>query len=176
VTNYSNGNGPGNVAIYKGAMGSPTYYTDSDISQMFLCGYDNKNNLFVDGVTSSSAFAFAELPSGSASFANITLNQFINEPGGGVQWDGKHMAVGDSTVDTIYQFTISGTNGTEVSSTPLNDAFSVGQFWIQGPNVIGPYIPDVGIWSYPTGGSATKTIHGGSFNEPFGSTISEVKI
>lgn len=176
VTNFSNGNGLGNVALYIGAKGSPAaHYTDSNISQMFLCGYDDKGNLFADGETSNDAFAFAELPRGSNSFTDIALNQFINEPGGGVQWNGTSVAIGDSTTDVIYRFAISGTHGTEVGSTSLDGAFDVVQFSIRGSKVVGPYSPSIGIWDYPAGGTAIKTIEGGAFNEPVGSAISVLK-
>ena len=51
------------------------------------------------------------------------------------------------------------------------------QFWIEQGSVIGPEFGanDVGIWAYPAGGSAKKTITGG-FDEPWGATVSEVKI
>lgn len=176
VTNYNNGSGLGNVALYIGAKGNPSaHYTDRNIQQMFLCGYDNKGNLFVDGEKSNGAFAFAELPHGSNSFTDIALNQFINEPGGGVQWNGTSVAVGDSTTDVIYRFTISGTHGTEVGSTSLDGASDVVQFSIRGSKVVGPYSPSVGIWNYPAGGTAIKTLEGGAFNEAIGSAISVVK-
>jgi DNA-binding beta-propeller fold protein YncE len=126
VTNFeSTGSAAGNVAIYKNAMGSPeAYYTDPAIYYMYYCGYDNAGNLFVDGNTSGSAFAFGELPSGGSAIKKISLNQSIGSPGG-VQWDGTHVAVGDSGANVIYQFTVSGKKGTKVGSTPLGDAAHV---------------------------------------------------
>jgi hypothetical protein len=180
VTNYSatsSSPAQGNVAIYKDAKGSPTYHTDSKIYHEFFCGYDNAGNLFVDGYDRRNDFELSEIASGRTFFKNITLNPPMNEPGG-VQWDGKHLAVGDLTEGsgTIYQFAINGKKGTEVGSTPLNGSSGVEQFWIERANVIGPeYLAnDVGIWAYPAGGSAKKTITGG-FDGPLGATVSEVK-
>jgi hypothetical protein len=173
VTNYrTTGSGEGNVAIYKHAKsGRPVYYRVRVINAMGFCSYDNAGNLFVDGSTSGNAFAFAELPSGGTSFEKISLNQKIGF-GGGVQWDGTHVAVADRDTNVIYQFAISGTKGNEVGSTPLIGASDVNQFWIEDPNVIGadPGAANVMFWNYPAGGSRTKTI--GGLVEPVGVTVS----
>jgi hypothetical protein len=180
VTNYSTISGSqGNVAIYKNAKGSPTYRTDSKIYHEAFCGYDNAGNLFVDGYDISlGELKLSEIPSGRTFFKKITLNQTITGAGG-VQWDGKHLALGNNTegAGTIYQFSISGEKGTKVGSTPLKGSGGAIQFWIERANVIvpEPFTNDVGIWAYPAGGSAKKTITG-SFDEPWGATVSEVKI
>jgi hypothetical protein len=169
----SSGSGQGNVVVYTHAKGKPKGdYTDPNINQMLLCGYDDKGNLFVDGFTKGSGFAFAELRSGSTTFTNITLNQSIGSPGG-VQWDGKHVAVGDQSTNIVYQFSISGKKGTKAGSTPLTGAAEVVQFWIAGSKLIGPDAgaSDVGIWNYPAGGSATKKITG--LYIPLGATLSK---
>jgi hypothetical protein len=180
VTNYSTpSSAQGNVAIYKNAKGSPTYLTDSKIYYEGFCGYDNAGNLFVDGrPRNSGELKLSEIPSGRTSFKSINLNQTITGAGG-VQWDGKHLALGNDTEGsgTIYQFAINGEKGTKVGSTALNGSSGVVQFWIEQARVIGPeYLAnDVGIWAYPAGGSAKKTITGG-FDGPMGATVSEVKI
>ncbi len=164
--------GQGNVAIYKDAKGKPkAYYTDPVISKMIFCGYDKAGNLFVDGVTSGEAFAFAELPKGGTSFRKISLNQHIESPGG-VQWDGTHMAVEDAFTAVIYRFTISGMKGKEVGSTPLIGSDNAVAFWIDGRKVIAPNVngQTVMFWNYPAGGPSTKTIAG--FVEPIGATVS----
>jgi hypothetical protein len=105
----------GDVVIYTNAKGTPTNYGDSNFDQYLFCGYDNKGDLFVDGINYGSAFVFAELPKGSKTLKNITLNQSF-QYGGGVQWDGTYVAVGDQIAAVIYQFTISGSSGTEVAA------------------------------------------------------------
>jgi hypothetical protein len=176
-TSASSGSGPGNVVVYTHAKGKPKGdYTDPNINEMLLCGYDDKGNLFVDGFTkgSGSGFAFAELRSGGTTLTNIELNQSIGSPGG-VQWDGKHVAVGDESTNVVYQFNVSGKKGTRVGSTPLTGASEVVQFWIAGSKLIGPDAgaEDVGIWKYPAGGAALKTITG--LYVPLGATLSEVQ-
>ncbi len=167
--------GPGTVVIYKHAKGRPkAYYTDPVMDEVGYCDYDNKGDLFVDGLTSGGVFKFAEIPAGSTSFRNITLLQPIGSPGG-VQWDGTHVAVGDKVINVIYEFIIKGKKGTEVGTTPLIAAVEVDEFWIDRAHVIGPDFgaKDVGIWAYPSGGSPKNTIAG--LNEPVGVAISAAK-
>ena len=105
--------GAGGVSIYRHATGTPVSYTDPNIHYYYYCGYDDKGNLYVDGLSSGSNFGFAELPKGGTAFTDVTLNQTIYLPGG-VQWDGKYVAVGDQVAvkhnftSTVYQFSISG--------------------------------------------------------------------
>ena len=173
VANYvtTGGGGQGGVVIYKDAKGSPKAYTDPKIVSTSYCGYDGAGNLFVDGLTSSSTFAFAELPRGGTSLKNVSLNQTIGIPGG-IQWDGSHVTVGDRATNVIYRFAISGTNGKKTGSTQLTGASEVSQFWIDGVRVIGsdPVAGNVRFWNYPTGGSPAKTITG--LVQPVGATVS----
>ena len=173
VTNFTTtGSGQGDVVIYTHAKGKPKgNYTDPDIFDMFLCGYDVYGNLFLDGLNQGSAFQFAELRKGGSALTNLTLDQSIGLPGA-VQWDGKHVAVGDQSTNTIYQFSISGKSGKKTGSTALGGAAEVFQFWIAGSRVIGPDSSgaDVKVWRYPAGGSALKTISG--VYVPLGATVS----
>ncbi len=161
---------PGDVAIYKKARGAGRAYKDRAISFYEYCGYDNRGNLYVDGMKGG-AFAFAELPKGKHSFVNIGLNENISF-GGSVQWDGQYVAIRDYEANVIYQFSISGTAGTETGSTPLDDSSFAVQFWIQGSNVVAPNADSANVmfWNYPAGGAPTKTITG--LTTPWGVTIS----
>lgn len=163
--------GQGNIAIYKDAKGKPSMHADAKVYNVYSCGYDNAGNLFIDGENKgSSSSAFAELPRGAGKFTNIVLDQPIGIAGG-VQWDGKHFAVGDQYTD-IYQFSIHGAKGTKVGTTTLTGALRDSEFWIQGSNVIVPDSEklDVGIWDYPAGGSSEGRIKG--FKYPIGATVS----
>ncbi|MGB8909831.1 MAG: hypothetical protein WCC84_13895 [Candidatus Cybelea sp.] len=178
VTNYSNSDSvPGNVAIYVGAAGAPAaYYTDDLMYEMFLCSYDNNGNLFVDGEQiGSGGFVLAELARRQHVMTDIFLNQSIGIISG-VQWDGKHLVIGDATAGTLYQLKLSGVYGTVVGTIPLNEAFYLAQFTIKGRKVVAPYSAGAGLWNYPSGGSAIETVDNGSFNAPFGSAISNVTI
>jgi hypothetical protein len=178
VTNFSSNSGSGNVAVYVGAQGSAQTYTDPSIVNYRFCGYDGSGNLFVDGANTSGSFAFAELPKGSASFNNITLGETVEWPGG-VQWDGKHIDVGDTDADVIYQ--TNGAGGKIVGAIRLADVNYVNQYWIVGvknaksAKKAGLVVPSqdsnlVGIYKYPAGGTPVTTF---SVEEPFGSVVSK---
>jgi len=180
VTNYGYGSaGGGSVSIFAHAKGTPKVFTDSEIAHFNFCGYDPKGNLYADGTDASqSVFYFAELPKGQKALKNIMLTGGSIYYPGGVQWDGKYVAVGDqmaggvSGASAIYQTT--GASGKIVHETPLDFPGDVVQFWIQRSTVIGPNAPynGVGFFKYPAGGKPTKTLTKG-FDYPQGSAISE---
>jgi hypothetical protein len=171
VTNVSTSySGPGDVLVYANARGTPKSYKDSEVVYYEFCGYDNRGNLYVDGMNSD-GFAFAELPSGAGSLEKVTLNESISYAGA-VQSVGSDVAVGDYESNLIYQFSISGVTGKEVSVTHLHkSSFAIG-FWIQGSTVVGPNDDSANLmfWRYPSGGSPTKTISG--LRQPWGATVS----
>jgi hypothetical protein len=166
----STGGGGGSVAIFAHASGSPTVLTDPNLHLGYQIGYDNKGNIFVDGVDSSNNFEFAELPKGSSSFTEITLGVSITTPGG-VQWDGKYVTVGDAKSGDIYQ--TDGAGGKIEGTTSLSDSDGIFQYFIGGKKVVGPnaYSANAGIWKYPKGGNPTMTITG--ITDPFGAAISK---
>lgn len=168
----------GSLAVYKNAAGKPKLYKTSALKEDYWCTYDGKGNVFVDGEDASSAFALAELATGSKSLVQIKLNQSIGFPGG-VEWDGKHVAVGDQDTSVIYQFVIAHRRGTRVGRTALGSgAMDLKQFWIQGETLIAPNVNskshgrgDVLFFDYPAGGRATKKIVAG-LNYPTGLVVS----
>ena len=176
--------GIGNVAVYPHASGSPSFYSNPNIFYYYYCGYDDKGDLFVDGETQGSVFGLGELAKGGNTLNFIPVNETIYLPGG-VQWDGKYLAVGDQVAvkhnftSVIYQFSISGSAGTDVGTTILTGSAQVAQFWIparrkagEGTHVIGPNQngADTLFWDYPSGGNPIKTISGET--DPVGATIS----
>ncbi len=168
VTNYETASrGQGGISLYKKAKGNPTVLTDTAISRGWFCSYDNKGNLYLDGDTAgSSGFQLAVLPHGSSTFTNISVNEKITVPGG-VQWDGKYVAVSDANgpgPGSVYQFSISGSTATEVSTSVLQDAQNIHQFWIDASRrrIVAPSasLSTVGYWKFPAGNDPTKTISG----------------
>jgi hypothetical protein len=165
----------GYVEIYKKARGNPTIYEDkNDIDHYFFCGYDDNGNLYVDGARAFPpfyGFGLIEMPAASGTFTNIALDQIIDYAGA-VQWDGKYVAVADTLEHVIYEFTITGSNGTETGSTPLDGGSYVLQFWVQGAIVAGANggTGNVMFWKYPTGGGAIKTLT--DFTDPVGTVVS----
>jgi DNA-binding beta-propeller fold protein YncE len=188
VTNSAEGSA--SVSIYKDAQGEPTTIADPSMSYMDYCGYDNRGDLFADG-TGSGAPAYdaergvldlAELRKGAAKFKNLTVLYQYFESVGGVQWDGKYVAVEDSFGDAIYQIEVTRLRTFVEGETHLYGAHVAGQFWITsskvgsgGANVIVPNVAgeSVGVWAYPAGGDATTTYTG--FEIPQGVALSRAK-
>jgi hypothetical protein len=175
ATSVRSGTTHGKVAIYKGAKGTPKLFADFKFYDILFCGYDDKGNLYVDGsnAPSGNGFLMDELPRGGNALSEITLNQTIFFPGG-VEWDGKHVAVGDERTATIYQFAINEYNGKKVGTTRLRGLSGIYQFFIfQGLIVDPSYVAStgsVGIYRYPVGGKAIRTISGVS--SPYGAVVS----
>jgi len=175
VSGTSNSLGEGSIAIFKGARGAPAFHADPRLQYPNFLGYDDSGNLFFDGIyyyyrSSSCCFveAYAELPKGAKRFRRIAL---AYGPGiGGIQWDGKYLAIGSG--DSISEYEIAGSKGTRVRYTKLRGAHAVEEFWIHGSIVVGADdgYADVGLWRYPRGGRPTLTIQG--LYGPFGATLS----
>ena len=172
-------NDSGPLAIYAGAKGDPTYYTDPTAYTNGFCAYDDKGNLFVNGdYVGSYNYALLEMPKGSFTFKSIKLN---SPPSSSydIQWAGKYLALADSST-VIYHVAISGAKATIIGSTVLNGPVSGEvQFWIQGGAIIEPCgtgdLPDeIGFWRYPSGGKLRKKIDGSKFGdgELFGTVVS----
>jgi hypothetical protein len=162
------------AAIFKKARGKATLYQDAGFAA-FACTYDNRGNLFLDGTLTSNA-AIAELPKGSGTFTNIPLDQSFNAVGG-IQWDGRYLAVGDYYNAVIYQFETSGSSAVEVGSTPLAGSGTVLQFFIDRGRVVVPstfqnYSGFVKIYDYPAGGASKRTRDIGS---PNGAVVSRAQ-
>jgi hypothetical protein len=160
------------VAVYSNARGTPTVYQNASLSEAYWLGYDGDGNLFVDGrqFTNPPSFVFLELAKGSSTLTTVALDQRMGFPGG-VQWDGKHVAVGTYTRSgepVIYRFAISGDTGSKTGTTPLrNGPSDVMQFWIDGKTVVAPNVMlrdgkysdgAAYFYDYPAGGKAYKTI------------------
>ncbi len=169
---------PGGIAIFKHAKGKPANFTSQDTFFSSYCGYDDEGDFFLDGEDIHGMFYLAEMAKGSRGLKIVSLAQQIQAPGG-VQWDGKVLAVGDQGVgykgSTIYRFKITAGQGRLVGTTPLGGSTDVIGFAIDGDRVIGPNFGDssssVLYWKYPAGGEPIKTITG--FIEPIAVTISE---
>ncbi|MFY9737504.1 MAG: hypothetical protein WAK11_00485 [Candidatus Cybelea sp.] len=180
----------GNVAVYPKATGTPTSYSNTNIFYDYYCAYDDKGNLFVDGETEGSVFGLGELVKGGNTLNFVNVDETIYLPGG-VQWDGKYLAVGDQVAvkhnftSTIYQFSIDGSEATTVNTMILTGSNEVAQFWIPrihngakrhyGDRLIAPNQDgkDTLFYDYPTGGSPFATIPGET--DPIGATLSLAK-
>ncbi len=166
--------GTSDVVLFTRGSGSGSTITD-DLSSSYFDGYDNKGDLFVNGITSSDSYGVVELPKGSSTFESITLSRSLEFPGG-IQWYDKYLAVGDQEAHVIYHFAIHGTNAKEIGATDQGGSSDVVQFYIQRPYVVGADAAnsDVALWKYPAGGSPKKLINGQS-DLPIGVVVSAGK-
>jgi hypothetical protein len=158
----------GSIAVFEGAQGTPTIYTDPNLNEFLFCAYDDSGNLYADA--SDVATLLDELPANGNSLIEITLNKGIFPTS--IQWNGGGLAVADGTSgshgeEAIYQVLVQGTNATIESTTWLwsrgNRKEPGVQFWIQGKNIIGPGHTfstkgRIEFWRYPRGGKPTKVI------------------
>lgn len=170
--------GAGSVGVYAHARGTPTLYTNSQMKFVLFVTYDDKGNLYADGVDSSLAYRLAELRKSAGALIPIAFHQGIVQPTN-IQWDGTSLAVGDggglvgTGTPVIYHVKVTHSEGKVVGETSLGGTTGIFQFFIQGNTLIGPNLgnEDAMLWKYPAGGMPTKAI--GGFNDPFGSAVSK---
>jgi len=164
----------GYVAVYQHASGTPTLYSNGGMLFTF-CGYDDRGNLYVDGLDKRNqyAFEFAELSAGTNKIKTVNLNQGFQN-GAAVQWDGKYVTIVDNTANNLYRFSIAGNNGTLKGTVALGNAQGLYQTWIDGKKVVGA--DDIAsaawYWDYPEGGAPIKSVTK-DVDHPFGATISK---
>jgi hypothetical protein len=159
----------GTIAIYAKARGKAKPYFNDTVDATFFCSYDDMGNLFIDGWNRSAQPTFLELPKGKSGFRVMKINKNVQTPGG-VQWDGKYVAVGDKGAGLVYRV---DANGKVAQTIKLRGADDIDQFWLQGATLIGPNDHGggpVGFWRFPAGGSPTHVLRGPL--EPTGVTVS----
>jgi hypothetical protein len=159
------------ITIFPQAAGNAVTYTPPSQNGLPGCAYDNQGNLFCNAFSSGSqSFALFELPSGSTTLQQIAVT--TSALAGSMQWDGKYLAFTDGSRGTIEQLQVSGSTGSIVGSTTLNNTGAVWQFWVPGvanesgseaTRAIAPTSASsndyVGYWNYPAGGNAVKKIN-----------------
>jgi hypothetical protein len=161
--------GAADIEVFTGASGSGTILADG-LTSTYFAGYDDNDDLFVDGINPSDAYGVVELPKGSSTFVPFTLNRRLEFPGG-IQWHRNYLAIGDGEAGVIYHFAVHGTKGKEIGLTHFNG----GGFWIQGRHVAAADAgnEDAAICKYPAG-NPCKTLQG-NFDLPIGVTVSVAK-
>ncbi len=160
---HSAESGPGNIAIYQNAQGSPTFYSSTLVYYTY-CTYDNNGNLFTDGGTrETTGPILAEMPAGSGSLRTIALQKSLQP--GNLQWDGSYLTIATSKSRKgpmpVYRLKITGSNATIIGKTDLRsrgnnfNAYQLVQYWIHGNVVVGPNGHGdnrLALWHYRTGG------------------------
>jgi WD40 repeat protein len=160
----------GTIAVYAKAKGTPKELSTNIMS--LWCAYDNKGNLFANGNNDTGVPALTEFQKGGSGFEPVNL--YPDGDGyGGVQWDGKYLAIGDGGMD-VYRFAIADGKGTEKAELTLIGSTTT-VFWIQGSTIAALNDhANIGIWKYPAGGYPTKIVYR-DVVYPNGVTISAAK-
>lgn len=129
VSNYygNSGSGSGGIVIYAGGLtGTATNYRDPNLHYLYPPGYDNKGNVYVEGMSSADINGIAELPKGGGNLIDLTLSGASIGSPAGVQWVNPYVVFADtgyegSYTEGLYSTTISGTTATVVSTSQLID-------------------------------------------------------
>jgi hypothetical protein len=152
VTNIlTTSDGPGSIAIYAKAKGSPTLYTTQSMSRMLSAAYDGSSGtLVVAGENSSSAFAMSSLKNGK--FKAITLKGVTVGFAGSLAWSPKirSMNVGDQEASVIYHFEL---NGKVTGTTSAPSAYV-----LFNGTLLSAISEGIEVYAYPAGGSPKKLI------------------
>jgi hypothetical protein len=105
------------VWVYPKAKGTPVKYNNDQIDSTYFCGYDASGNLIVDGWNRTAQFILVELPKNGKSLRLLNFGKTGTTPGG-VQWDGKYVAVGDKGSGVIYLARARAVRWRKPSSSP----------------------------------------------------------
>jgi hypothetical protein len=165
VADYGSSGTPGDIAVYQNGRGAPVIYRDPTMISFDNCGYDGSGNLFADGQKYGNAPGLVELPMHADTLKDIEFKRSF-DASGSVQWDGQHVAVMGNSPRSILRLAISGSKAEVVGRTILNSPKYPLSFWIESNRLILTYFPlhskyaALGVWAYPGGGTAKKTIHG----------------
>ncbi len=150
------------VDIYANAHGKPTVYASA--ADAMACTYDSNGNLFVYEDAPPDTFVLQELPYGSQTLQNISVNAPINPFGSGIQWDGKDLAIGSPPYPhthqpvRIYRVHVSGSSGTVVGKADLKKAdtnLDQGFFALDQGKIVQPAgrrADSIYLYKYPKGG------------------------
>ncbi len=178
VVNYGWSSGAGPVTIFPylkaiGGFGLPRTYTASWLQTGYYGAYDDKGNLFIDGLGGDHV-GFGELPAGGKRIVELEFSRrFGQVPGLG--WDGKYLALmlTERSNASILRYSVNDGLATHRGTTTLDGGLGV-LFAFSGTTVITRSIySNVGVWNYPAGGLPVK-VHRFITN-PDGFVISSVR-
>jgi hypothetical protein len=143
--------------------------------------YDDRGNLFIDGVDTNGKRALMELPKGSKDLTAVNLGRLPTWNPGSVQWDGKYIDVGIGSSlkhSFIVRVQVSSSGGKVVGSVQLQDLARWPTFAIDDDHIAATKrhqlgVTQVGLYKYPAGGKQLDILSG--FYDPVGMAISVSK-
>jgi hypothetical protein len=188
---------PAELQIYKKASGKPAVYKSSACADdMWSPGYGEKGNLYVEGSNYVTP-AVCELARGSSKLRGpIKLLNFTIGLGGGVMWDGTHIALTDQSynghaITAIYQVKVTESGSLQEAGTTIlknrkcgggvrvPQPFVVGRKntplnRVQGTTVLGGNVQCLSrfsSWHYPSGAGESAPLQSPPA-QPFGQSLS----
>lgn len=172
------------IDVFRNGRGSPTRYryaSPSHDARLSNCAYDDEGNLFVDLTVPKACHScvereihVGELTQGSSALKKIWSKTLDDAEAGGLQWDGRYLAVGESSYDSAISSTVYRIDeaGHTIGHFALDRSSKVAQFSLVGKTLVGANggSSSVMLWKYPAGGAPTETLTG--FATPYGVTVS----
>jgi hypothetical protein len=167
------GESSGNVAIYAGAQGSPTFISDNRIPYPSSCAYDDKGNLYIGGKDDYGRFKFAGIKRGKENFKSFRLKTKLCCVPGPFVWNNDRLDVAAGL--TIYEFKAKGRSGRETMTVEISTP-GVNWMTINRGTLVGSGYDRAAVylWRYPSGGNPYETITQG-LNMPEGVAISPAR-
>lgn len=192
VTNIVGASYRGGVVIYRHGIDAKSHEHCHGMNKYFFDGYDENNDLYVDGQGNSGTFDLCESSPGVRMHHIRVKGGTIYFPGM-VQWytPGKYLVVGDqrcgnSATTCLYHVSISGNVGTIVGTTSLLNAtgdpvcdLAQGTIVPRNPPIVlggdlgcGKIPNSVDRWNFATGGAPLNYNNESVVGEPIGAAVS----
>jgi hypothetical protein len=163
------------IEVFKGAnpKSKPQILQDKGMGYGQFCAYDDKGNLFFDGLDLAQAQRLSEAPAAPAKFKQISLRPGVRfDPESSIQWDGTyftaltHVPWKHGSPNLLQVNVIDNERGMPAGDVSLGaPANLTGQFFITNGTAIIPNLralsgqsSTVLLYKYPSGGSPYYSI------------------
>jgi hypothetical protein len=165
--NLAVANSNGDVAIFAGATGTPTFYPTKPLTGGPVnVTYDKNGNLYISANLDRHHISW--LPYGGSSVSKMHLRPTTPAHHIGLQYDGQYLTY---LSGGIYQYSLNGSKGKNKHIVTLYNVCCTAGYFIHGSVVFvtGPYV--VYTFNYPAGGYYTSAIANFT-SQPYGLTVS----
>jgi hypothetical protein len=170
VTNIFDFSGSGDVLIYRKGGGTPSPFSNPNMSEYYFAAFDSKSDLYVSGQTANGTYVLSVLPRGKAKMSTVTIKGGTIYFPGTVAWIGSSLVLGDQECghkkrSCLYEASVSGTTATITGMTPLAGACDVAQVQLTNGQIAGGDYQhcrrgasSVDLWPFPKGGLPSKKV------------------
>jgi hypothetical protein len=161
--------GPGNIALYVHAKGSPKIVSGS--GKVYFLTYDSHDDLFGDGLNSQYQPGLFELPKGAKTIRSLLLKGATVAFPGGVQYVKDILNILDQENAVNYETRVRNGTATVIGKTLLEGSSDCVQQFIYKSRLLCADAgnSDIEVYRYPKGGNPVKTVPG---SEPVGVVVS----